>query len=115
MRGVDDSARECHKKRKHRDKCNIFSGAMPILGKKLLSLLCCLFMQVYRPQSRIHLPTDARNEDWQGFDIFQGGAEVDDTGAQQERPSHDRIREARFAASLSTGNQFLIQLVDVWF
>src|SRR5260370_12360153 len=70
MRGVDDSARECHKKRKHRDKCKIFSGAMPILGKKLLSLLCCLFMQVYRPQSRIHLPTDASNEDWQAFYIF---------------------------------------------
>lgn len=80
-----------------------------------LSKIFRLFVQVHWSQSHINLPADAGDESWQGFDILQRGAEVDDAGAQQEPPSHDRIGEEGFATPLQADEQFRIQLVQVRF
>src|SRR5947209_10014396 len=71
--------------------------------------------QIHWPQASIHLPADAGDEKWQGFDVLQRGAEVYDTGTQQERPSHHRIGEEGFPTSLQMGEQVRIQLIEVRF
>src|SRR5947209_19102221 len=71
--------------------------------------------QIHWPQASIHLSADAGDEKWQGFDVLQRGAEVYDTGTQQERPSHHRIGEEGFPTSLQMGEHFRIQLIEVRF
>lgn len=56
----------------------------------------------------IYLPANASDEDGQGFNILQGGAEVDGAGTQQEHPTYDRVGEEGFPASLEAEKQFRV-------